>query len=251
MSEIKRVIVNGKRHYQINGVEQKLPSVTSILSGTRDNKFLFEWRKRVGEKEANRISKLSAGRGTVMHKLIELYLETPSDMPYDERIAETMKGAKVDEEILEVNEKKDRAENPILIGYNLFMNFMNNNSEFCGKIDNVVASEKFLWTLKGGGYAGTVDNISRLKDGSLKIIDFKSSAKPKREDRIEDYKIQVAAYSIAAWDNLGEKPSGGEIWISNEIQPMPQKFVMEWEDIIEYYKKFRIRLNQFYEKYPK
>ena len=110
MSDIKRVIVNGKRHYQIDGVEQKLPSVTSILSGTRDMKFLFEWRKRVGTAEANRISKLSAGRGTVMHKLIELYLETPSDMPYDERIAETMKCAKIDEEILEVNEKKAKDE---------------------------------------------------------------------------------------------------------------------------------------------
>ena len=46
---------------------------------------------------------------------------------------------------------------------------MNNNSEFCGQIDKVVASETFLWTLKGGGYAGTVDNISRMKDGTLKI----------------------------------------------------------------------------------
>jgi genome maintenance exonuclease 1 len=214
-------------------------------------KFLFEWRKRVGASEANRISKLSAGRGTVMHKLIELFLETPFDMPYDERIAATMKGAKIDDEIIEVEENKDENQSPKRIGYNLFMNFMNNNSEFCGQIKNVVASETFLWTLKGGGYAGTVDNISRMKDGSLKIIDFKSSAKPKREDWIEDYKLQVAAYSIAAWDLLGERPTGAEIWISNEIEPTPQKFVMDVQDITEYFKKFRLRLNAFYEKYPR
>ena len=51
------------------------PSVTTILDKTKDKTFLFEWRKRVGEEEANRISKEAAGLGTVFHKHLENYID--------------------------------------------------------------------------------------------------------------------------------------------------------------------------------
>ena len=83
MSEqISRVEISGKRHYQVkkdNDIIGTFPSVTTILSATSDKSGLVKWRKRVGEEEANRISTLSMNRGTVMHRLVELYKPLPGD----------------------------------------------------------------------------------------------------------------------------------------------------------------------------
>ena len=76
MAEIKRVQENGLRFYQVTEGEEiiaKLPSVTTILGQTKDMSGLDRWRKKVGEAEADRISNLSMSRGTIMHRLIELY----------------------------------------------------------------------------------------------------------------------------------------------------------------------------------
>ena len=70
MAEIKRVHENGLRFYQVtegSDIVAKLPSVTTILGETKDKSGLEKWRKRVGEKEADRISNLSMSRGTIMH----------------------------------------------------------------------------------------------------------------------------------------------------------------------------------------
>ena len=53
----------------------RVPSVTTILSSTADKTFLNEWKKRVGEAEAQRISTESAGLGTLVHKHIENFIE--------------------------------------------------------------------------------------------------------------------------------------------------------------------------------
>ena len=73
MQEIKRVQENGLRFYEVtegDKVIAKLPSVTTILGETKDKSGLEKWKKRVGEKEATRISNLSMNRGTIMHRLI-------------------------------------------------------------------------------------------------------------------------------------------------------------------------------------
>ena len=83
MSEqISRVEIKGKRHYQVkkdNDIIGTFPSVTTILSATSDKSGLDRWRKKVGEEEANRISTLSMNRGTVMHRLVELYKPLSGD----------------------------------------------------------------------------------------------------------------------------------------------------------------------------
>ena len=82
------------------------------------------------------------------------------------------------------------------------------------------------------------------------ILDFKSSKKPKKEDWIENYKMQIAAYSLAYWEMNGRKPQGGEIWISNEEDGFPQIFEMSFDDISKYGKMFLKLVKEFHTKYP-
>ena len=101
-----------------------------------------------------------------------------------------------------------------------------------------------------GGYAGRVDIIYENDKAHLIILDFKSSKKPKKEDWIENYKLQIAAYALAYWEMTGTKPKGGEIWISNETDAFPQIFEMSFKDITFYGKKFLSLVKAFHEKYP-
>ena len=64
-------MISGVRHYTDG--DTPVPSVTTILSETGDKTALFEWRKRVGDAEANRISRESAGLGTKVHNALENY----------------------------------------------------------------------------------------------------------------------------------------------------------------------------------
>jgi len=103
MEEVKRVHKDGKRFYQVtkdNKVIATLPSVTTVMGEMSDKSGLEKWKKRVGEKEANRISQLSMNRGTIMHRQIELYkgfAGTPEEMK--EQLTEV---CKTDEEINEI-----------------------------------------------------------------------------------------------------------------------------------------------------
>ena len=69
-----RESIHGLRHYAIDGSEEKLPSVTTVLSKTKskeDSESIQRWIKRVGEKEADKIKSEAAARGTAMHKYLE------------------------------------------------------------------------------------------------------------------------------------------------------------------------------------
>ena len=64
---------SGTRVYDIVG--SRLPSVTTIISATKDQSFLIKWKNRVGHEEAERIKNYSSKRGTAMHKFIEKYIQ--------------------------------------------------------------------------------------------------------------------------------------------------------------------------------
>jgi hypothetical protein len=102
-----------------------------------------------------------------------------------------------------------------------------------------------LWSVKGGGYAGTVDNVSLLTDRGVTVIDYKNSRKPKTEAWIQDYFIQASAYTIAFWERTGTRPKGVEIWIANEQEAIPQSFSLTESDIKFYFKQFQTRLVQY------
>jgi RecB family exonuclease len=243
MSEkIKRVVLNGFRYYQVSdetGIIGTYPSVTSVLGETSDKSGLDSWRNRIGHKKAEQIGTDAANRGTVMHRLCEIYLNLPQAMPLKDRLEETLSLSRLDDEIEQFD---NRAK---IVGGMLFYNFIKSKS--FDEIKRVIAQEKFLWTSRDGGYAGTVDNVSELISDQIAIVDFKTARKPKHEKWIEDYKHQVAAYSVAVWDRMKVKAVTCRIWISNEETIEPQHFRMSSEEMKEYYFKFRQRLSRFYE----
>jgi genome maintenance exonuclease 1 len=157
---------DGKRYYTLpDGT--KLPSVTTVL-GAQKKQGIMEWRKRVGEAEANRISKQATGRGTNVHTLCERYLN-------NEALGDIMPDAK--EMFLSLK--------PLL-----------------HRIDNIQYQECALWS-KQLGMAGRVDCIAEF-DGVLSVIDFKTSKKIKQSAHIEDYYWQTAAYALMYEEMIGQ-----------------------------------------------
>lgn len=143
----------------------KLPSVTTILDKTADKSGLQEWRKRVGNKEADRITKESAGLGTLLHNHMENFIEG-KERPGGSNMVRVM--------------AKEMADVIIQCG-------MPHVSEVWG------IEEQLYYP---GLYAGTADIIG-IYDGKPSIMDFKTARKMKKEDWITDYFLQGTAYSHA------------------------------------------------------
>lgn len=246
MSEtIKRVEINGFRYYRVSTdthIIGTYPSVTSVLGETSDKSGLDGWRNRIGHEKADQIGQDAANRGTVMHRLCEIYLNLSDTLSAKDRLEETLSLSRLDDEI----EKFDNRAK--IVGGTLFYNFIKAGS--FNEIQRVIAQERFLWTSRDGGYAGTVDNVSELITGDNAIVDFKTARKPKDEKWIEDYKHQVAAYAVAVWDRMEIKTTTCRIWISNEASDAPQHFSMGQSEMKEYYFKFRERLAKFYSEHP-
>ena len=152
----------GSRTYQVNGFN--LPSVTTILSRTKDQEYLTKWKNKVGHEEADRIFNLSSRRGTSMHKFLEKHIEGTG---YEDL---TPIGA----------EARPMAQKIIEVGLTPI-------SEYYG-------SEVTLYY--PGLYAGTTDLVCMHNDIDT-IVDFKQSNRPKEEAWMEDYYMQIAAYAMA------------------------------------------------------
>jgi genome maintenance exonuclease 1 len=162
-------VIDGKRHY-VTPEGGKYKSVTTILDEKLDKTALLEWRKKVGEAEANRISTQAANRGTAIHNIAEHYLLNNESFP---------KGS------MPANIDTFRKLRPIL-------------DEHIGKIYGL---EYFLYsdTLKT---AGATDCIAEF-DGVNSIVDFKTSRKPKKEEWIQSYFLQATCYAMMAEEQLG------------------------------------------------
>jgi ATP-dependent exoDNAse (exonuclease V) beta subunit len=156
---------DGKRYYTLED-GTKLPSVTTVL-GAQKKKAIMEWRKRVGEEEANRVSRKATSRGTNVHTLCERYLN-------NESLGDIMPDAK----------EMFASLKPLL-----------------NRIDNIHYQECALWS-KQLEMAGRVDCIGEF-DGKLSVIDFKTSKKVKSEAHIEDYFWQTTAYALMYEEMIG------------------------------------------------
>ncbi len=168
LPKLSRETIDGVRYYSVPDEEEllKLVSITSITS--HFNKEIFvNWRKRVGNEEAERITKAATKRGTDMHTLTENYLkneELPEVPPISDFLFKIAKGK-------------------------------------LSKIDNIHALEGSLYS-KELGIAGTVDCIAEY-DGELAIIDFKTSKKPKPRNWVEHYFVQCMAYGCMLYELTG------------------------------------------------
>ena len=148
-----------------------LPSVTSVIDKRLDNVWLEKWIARVGEKEAERVKKRAAERGTILHKACEEYILNTKE--YDMGLDFTD-----------------------LERFRLVQKHIDEN---VGKVYGV---EYPLWSsvLKS---AGTSDFLCEW-DFEDAIVDFKTSTREKTEKNIEGYRIQVAAYTIMANERFEE-----------------------------------------------
>jgi len=209
-----RSLINNARHYDVG--EEKLPSVTTILSATQSEEkkaSLAAWRERMGTENATRIVDQAANRGTAMHTILERYLLGQGYLDLTElgQNAQTM------------------AEQIINKGIN------NRLSEFWGL-------EVTLYY--PGLYAGATDVVG-IYDNAESIVDFKQSNKPKRREWIEDYKLQLAAYALAHNEVYGTSINKGVNLICTKDNYF-QEFVFEGEEFRKAKFEWLRRVDEFY-----
>ena len=163
--DLKTTTIDGKRHYVLEDGTTYLKSVTSILGEKLDKTALLEWKKKVGEAEANRISTQAARRGTAIHSLAESYVLNEDMKPiYDKAM-------------------------PVNVdSFKMLAPFIDEN------VDNILGIELALYS-KALKCAGRTDLVADY-NGVTSIIDFKTSFKTKKEEWIENYFIQATVYSM-------------------------------------------------------
>lgn len=225
-AKIDRTTVDGKRHYCLpNG--DRVPSVTTILDRTKPQEkidALNNWRKRVGETQAQQITTEAANRGTRMHSYLESYVLS-SDM-------------------------KPLPANPYahpswFMAAEVILKGLTNVDEFWGSEVPVYYS---------GLYAGTTDCIGVWK-GRPAIIDFKQTNKPKKREWIEDYFIQLAAYAQAHNVTHGTDINTGVIMMAAQPQtlvdgsystPEYLEFVIEGDEFAYWTNEWTKRVELYY-----
>ena len=206
LPKLKRQNIDGARYYTVNG--RPMVSITSVTSHW--NKHIFvDWRKRIGEAEANRITKRATSRGTATHSLIENHLLN-KDVEFD----------KPSPKMLFLQAK-----------------------ETLKNINNIYALEESLYS-EELGVAGTVDCIAEY-NGELSIIDFKTAEKPKPRDWIENYFVQAAAYACMFFERTGIPVKKLVIIMTCENGDVT---VYEEYDKIKYMKKLVLYIQKFVEE---
>ena len=210
-----RSMISGSRMYAVN--QEKLPSVTSILQATQSEEkkaSLANWKARVGVTEANRIKNDASSRGTSMHSFLEKYLLGQLNLELLEE--EDNKSKKMADEIIEQGIKN--------------------------KLTEIWGTEATLYY--PGKYAGTCDACG-VYEGQETIIDFKQSNKPKKEDWIEDYYLQLGAYSLAHNVVYNSRITQGIVLLCT-VDNLFQNFKIQGTKLIEYQNKFLEKVEQFY-----
>jgi hypothetical protein len=208
--DLETETINGKRFYKTpEGL--LYPSVTTITSQHGKDKII-EWRKRVGEEEANRISTRASNRGTKVHKICENYLNNEEDYARTNpaHIHKTMPDSIA----------MFKSIQPLLDEH----------------VNNIHALEIPLYShhLK---VAGRVDCIAEY-DGKLSIIDFKTSGKLKEESWIKGYFMQCSAYAVMYEERTGIPVSQIVIMIAVDSEH-PQVFIKKRNDYIKDFISYR------------
>ena len=188
--------------------EAKVPSVTTILSATKDNRFLDNWRRKVGNEEADRIMKQASTIGTEMHQVLEY--------------------AYNGEGYYNAN---DDGKQPRQMAKIILQNL---------KIEEVWGNEVSLQY--ENKFAGTTDLVA-LAYGKPSIVDFKQANKPKREEWVDDYKLQLGAYYLAHTANYGPIEQGVISICTRGL--VYQEFKLSEPDLQEYGEKFLERVEKF------
>ena len=208
-----RSLIEGNRHYDISN--EKLPSVTTIISLTQSEEkkqSLEQWRKRVGEQEADNIKNTAAARGTLMHSFLEYYVRGDKllDLSDEGQVASGMGQIIIDQGLKEMEE--------------------------------VWGSEVTLFY--PGLYAGSTD-LCGIYSGRESIVDFKQTNKPKKREWIDDYFVQLGAYAMAH-DVVYKTCIDQGVVLMCSKDGYFQKFTSNGKEFTSYKHKFLAKVDQYY-----
>lgn len=208
---LNRVTLSDQRYYETLSGE-KLTSVTTILSKTKDDTFLKEWRERIGDEEADRQIKYASSLGTIFHEHLENFVQ---DIPRPQGSSIIYKQAeKMSDQVIK---------NGLIY------------------LDEVWGLEEMLYYPEL--YAGTCDLIGVYKD-KPSIIDYKTTKKMKDDKKIKDYKLQLCAYAMSHNFLFGTDINQGVILMCSRDNEF-QEFIV---DLDEYMPEWLDKLELFYDK---
>lgn len=211
--KLDRIESNGPRLYQTpDGA--RVPSVTTVLSQTGDKTALIEWRKRVGDQEANRISQESAGLGTLVHKHVENYI-LGEPRPAGNNLVHEMARSMADRII----------------------------ERGLSRVTEVWGMEASLYY--PGLYAGTTDLVGEY-EGVPAIMDHKTAKKIKKREWIEDYFIQTCAYALAHNEVHGTNIKQGVIFMADR-EGGYKTFMIQGSEFDHYCELWSRRVNDYYQ----
>ena len=188
--------------------EAKVPSVTTILSATKDKRFLENWRRKVGNAEADRIMNQASTIGTEMHQVLEYAYNGAGYFNASESGKQPRMMAKIILQNLKIEE---------VWGNEVSLEYKNQ-------------------------FAGTTDLVA-MAYGKPSIVDFKQANKPKKEEWVEDYKLQLGAYYLAHKENYGPIEQGVISICTRGLQY--QEFKLQEPELMEFGEKFLERVEQF------
>jgi len=224
---LSRETIDGKRHYCLpNG--KKVPSVTTILDKTKSSESreaLANWKKRVGEQQAQQITTEAANRGTRMHTYLEQYVLQDEMKPLP---------------------GKPLAHPSWFMAAEIILQGQQHATEFWGTEVPVYYS---------GLYAGTTDLVGVWKDRPA-IMDFKQSNKVKKREYIADYFLQLAAYALAHDEMHGTEIDQGVILMAVQpklledqtyTKPQYMEFVIEGDEFEYWTKQWIKRVELYYQ----
>lgn len=206
----RKTTESGRKYFTPEG--NAYPSITTVL-GILNKDSIQQWRQRVGEEEANRISSFASKRGTAVHKLTEDYLNNESDY----------KKGHMPTSVVSFNSLK-----PLLDE----------------RLDNIWMQEQYLYSDKLK-CAGQVDCIAEF-DGELSVVDFKTSRKEKQRSMIQNYFIQASFYAAAFLERTGIAIKQGVILITVD-DSQPQVFKINTYDYLEHFLAVRKKYKEMYE----
>jgi genome maintenance exonuclease 1 len=224
---LSRVSEDGKRLYATPD-GKRLPSVTTVLDKTKPEEkkaALNEWRRRVGVENAQKITTEAANRGTRMHTYLEDYIKQ--------------------------GQLRERGSNPFgwashAMAKTVIEDGLINVNEIWG-----VEVPLYFPSL----YAGTTDGCG-LHLNEESILDYKQTNKPKKQEWIEDYYLQLVAYALAHNEVYGTNIRKGVVLMcvkppvdnmGNPIaRPQYQEFILKPEDFDYWADQWWRRLELYY-----
>lgn len=189
--------------------------VTTILRATRSAQAierLAQWQEQVGATEAEAIRRAGSQRGKSLHRQIQAYWS--------------------------------QGRKPTMTQPQPFGDYWTSIEPVLAEMQGAPLLEGFVW--HPSGFGGVADALVVYK-GELCLCDWKTSAKRKRWDWMEESCLQVAAYTAAV--NRVYLPLGLQVRRGLVVVALPddgaQVFELEPPELLEFWHQFQDRYALF------